>query len=129
MERRISVCGPSAASIGRPGWRWGTNRSARLRKIPPIARPIAAGNQAGSVPCTLVISIAGTSSDQKLAAIITPAAKPIIPLKSFWFTSRATKQTAAPSGVRVHVKIPARNAWFTGPSDRNHSIILPIPYS
>ena len=52
--------------------------------------------------------------DQKLAAIITPAAKPIIPASIRWLTVRVRKTADAPSAVMLHVKQPASSACTTG---------------
>ena len=56
----------------------------------------------------------GAKSDQKLAAIITPAAKPNMESISFLFTSLVKKTRAAPAAVTAQVKRVAMNAWETG---------------
>jgi hypothetical protein len=57
-------------------------------------------------------SMEGASSDQKLAAIMTPAAKPSIASKSLRLTFLVPNTSAAPSAVIPHVnsvaKAPAR---------------------
>lgn len=63
------------------------------RKTPPIRKPTTAGTQVG-MPFPPEISMAGARSDQKLAAIIIPAAKPREPSSSFLFTF-LTMNTAA----------------------------------
>ena len=66
---------PSLCDMAKPGWRWGRILSIRRIKTPPPMKPMAAVNQ-GMWPICSAISMPGASSDQKLAAIITPAAKP-----------------------------------------------------
>jgi len=61
------------------------------------------------------------TSDQKLAAIITPAAKPSIESMSAWPTRRVMKTSAAPRAVTSHVSAPARIACAIGSSAPNHS--------
>ncbi len=53
------------------------------------------------------MSMDGASSDQKLAAIMTPAANPIIASRRRWFTRRVKKTTDAPSAVTPQVNPPA----------------------
>jgi hypothetical protein len=68
------------------------------------------------------ISMDGASSDQKLAAIITPAAKPSIPSRKRRLTSLKKNTTLAPSAVTNQVKQVARNACIMGLSWENHSM-------
>ena len=65
------------------------------------------------------ISIAGASSDQKLAAIMMPAANPSMASSSRLLTSRVRKTPAAPSAVTPQVKRVARRACVTGASALN----------
>ncbi len=67
-------------------------------------------------------SIAGARSDQKLAAIMTPAAKPSIASRSFRGTFLVPNTRAAPSAVIPHVKSVAINACKTGVSPTKNSI-------
>jgi hypothetical protein len=60
------------------------------------------------------ISIAGASSDQKLAAIITPAAKPSIASNTLRFTALVKKTPARPRAVSPHVNSVAKSACATG---------------
>ena len=59
-------------------------------------------------------SIAGCSRDQKLAAIITPAANPSIVFKTFRLTFLKKKTVEAPSAVTNHVKSVAKRAISAG---------------
>ncbi len=88
-------------------------QSTAQRNAPPRRNPTVAGNQAGN-PWAREISIAGARSDQKLAAIITPAAKPIIESRTTRFMSRKRKTTLAPSAVTAQVKRHASNACMAG---------------
>lgn len=63
----------------------------------------------------------GASRDQKLAAIMTPAANPIIASSNRRFTRRVKKTRAAPNAVTSQVKHPANNDWYTGDKRLNHS--------
>jgi hypothetical protein len=58
--------------------------------------------------------MAGSKRDQKLAAIITPAAKPSMPSSSRRFISLNKKTAAAPRAVTPQVKHVARSAWRMG---------------
>ena len=78
-------------------------------KMPPNKKPIAAGNQAGKLP-SLPYSIEGCNNDQKLAAIIIPAAKPCIEVNMRSLTDLNTNTAAAPNAVSSHVIIPAISA-------------------
>jgi len=70
-------------------------------------------------------SIAGANKDQKLAAIITPAANPSIPSRIFLLTSLKKNTRPAPAAVIPQVKRPAAKACSTGlqPS-KNSNITL-----
>jgi hypothetical protein len=83
--------------------------SINRRKIVPSRKPKAAGTH-GIIPQFADISMAGDKSDQKLAASITPAAKPSMASNIFWLNSFAAKTSDAPAAVKAHVKIPAINA-------------------
>ena len=76
--------------------------------------PTAATSQ-GTCPISAAIAIPGASSDQKLAAIITPAAKPIIESMSLALTDRVKNTSAAPAAVTAQVKTVAISACSTGP--------------
>ena len=70
-------------------------------------------------------SIDGASKDQKLAAVITPAANPYIDANSFGFISDRKKNTSAePNAVKANVILPPSSANETGDA---FSIIL-IPF-
>jgi len=71
-----------------------------------------------------LISIAGSNNDQKLAAIITPAAKPNIEFKIFSFIDLKKKTIAAPSAVTNQVNRVAINASNTGLYAKSPSIFL-----
>ena len=71
------------------------------------------GTHEGRAPAS-ESSIAGASSDQKLAAIMTPAAKPNIASNSLRGTFFVPKTRAAPAAVIPHVNIVARSACTTG---------------
>jgi hypothetical protein len=68
-------------------------------------------------------SMAGASSDQKLAAIMTPAANPSIASNSLRLTFLVPNTSAAPSAVIPHVNAVARSACTTGGSPAKASII------
>ncbi len=67
-------------------------------KAPPERNPITAGIQ-GMLPFSSAIAIAGLSSDQKLAAIMMPAANPSMEFKIFLFMDLKKKTIAAPMAV------------------------------
>lgn len=77
--------------------------------MPPSKNPINGGMYSGSEPAP-ESSMAGASSDQKLAAIITPAAKPSIPSSSLRGTFLVPRTSDAPRAVIPQVKIPASKA-------------------
>ena len=84
------------------------------RNRPPTRKPTTAGNHDGSGPPS-DISIAGASSDQKLAAIMMPAAKPSMAFSTRLLTVLKKNTPAAPRAVIAHVKHVARSAARTGP--------------
>ena len=87
--------------------------SMSLRNTPPAKNPITAGTH-GMLPISSAISIPGASNDQKLAAIITPAAKPSIPSRSFRLIDLKKNTIPAPAPVMNHVKQVARKACMIG---------------
>ena len=62
------------------------------------------------------MSIAGSNSDQTLAAIITPAAKPSITLRKVREIVRVKNTGDAPIAVTPQVNPPASNTCQTGAS-------------
>jgi hypothetical protein len=85
-------------------------------KHPPSIKPAAGISHEPSS------SMAGAKSDQKDAAVITPAANPIIRSSSLWFISRIKKTSAAPQAVTKYVKHVAKKPCQTGLSSKNHAI-------
>ena len=60
----------------------------KIKNIIPSIKPIAGGNQLG-IPCFSASSAEGNINDHILAAIITPAANPIINFCTFrWITTK-----------------------------------------
>jgi len=90
------------------GKRWSTPS----RNAPPSKNPITAGSH-GISPIDSDNSMAGESKDQKLAAIITPAAKPSIESRTFLLISLKKKTIAAPSAVIPQVKRVAKKVCIT----------------
>lgn len=79
--------------------------SSAQRKAAPAAVPAAAGSQHGRTPAARVCSIAGRSMLHTEAAVITPPAKPIIPVCDFGSVSSRQKSTeAAPKEVIRNIK-------------------------
>ena len=74
-----------------------------------MANPIAAGKALVN-PSPGLISMAGASSDQKLAAIITPPVNPSIPSRARRFKSFTTNTSDAPKAVTNQVKVVAIRA-------------------
>ena len=68
----------------------------------------------GVIPISRASAIDGASSDQKLAAIITPAANPSDKSSSRRWTDLVKKTTDAPRAVTPHVKSVANKACVTG---------------
>jgi hypothetical protein len=110
---RHVVWRPSASDIFIPGWRWGSTRSKLRKKKPPARNPMTGGTQTGSEPAA-ESSIAGAKSDQKLAAIMTPAAKPSIESRSLRGTFLVPNTKDAPAAVIPQVNIVAKSACKTG---------------
>lgn len=94
-------------------------------KMPPPMKPMVAVNQGVWSSCP-AISIPGASNDQKLAAIITPAANPSMPSSSFGLISRCRNTTAAPTAVTPQVNRVAKKASKIG---LNCSIDATMPTS
>jgi hypothetical protein len=86
-----------------------------------------AGIQACLLACS-AISIAGANKLQKLAAIITPAAKPSMLSKTFLFIFLKKNTTEAPKAVTNHVKQVASSACIMGLSPLNQVKIMMPPY-
>ena len=112
VVRRSEEGKPSGVSES--GCRWGSSRSSSSKKSPPSTKPPAAGTQPGRGPPS-AISMAGISSDQTEAAIITPAANP---RKLRWNSSpaclRKKKTIPAPAAVARKVKPVPSSASKTG---------------
>ena len=79
------------------------------RSVPPLKKPNEVISQ-GIIFNVLDISIAGDNSDQKDAAIITPAANPNIASIKFLLTFLKKKTIDAPNRVIIHVNIVAIKA-------------------
>jgi len=75
--------------------------------------PMTALNH-GVWPNCSAISIPGAKRDQKLAAIITPAAKPKVESINLGFIVFDMNTNAAPAAVMPHVNKVANSAWVTG---------------
>jgi hypothetical protein len=58
--------------------------------------------------------MAGASSDQKLAAIMTPEANPSMTFRTLWLISLKKNTNAAPRAVMAQVPSVARKARNTG---------------
>lgn len=90
-----------------------TQASTKRKKIPPAAKPTAAGIQA-RLPYELsAYSIDGANKDQKEAAIITPAAKPSMVSSKRRLTVLKKNTTADPTIVQNHVNKPPSKACRT----------------
>jgi hypothetical protein len=112
---------------GIPGCRCGIILSIIKMNIPPPINPAAAGIQQG-IPRFFAISMAGANKDQKLAAIIIPAAKPSIPSRTCRLIVLNINTDPAPMAVSAHVKRVAISACTMGCKDENHVIVL-APFS
>jgi hypothetical protein len=111
------VFDPSESPTGSSRCKCGSILSIIIMNNPPKENPNATCAHDGTaviVSCISAKSRAGTRSDQKLAAIITPAANPSIASRTFWFTLVVRKTDAAPSAVRNHVKDVAIRACNIG---------------
>jgi hypothetical protein len=74
------------------------------------------------------MSMDGRRSDQKLAAIITPAANPIMTSRSRRFTLRVRKTTEAPKAVTNQVKDPASRDCNRGDKPPNQVVTTSIRF-
>ncbi len=83
------------------------------KNAPPLKKPTKAGTH-GVVLLSSAISIAGFSSDQKLAAIITPAANPNIEFKIRLSIVLKKKTIDAPNAVTPQVNKVAISASKMG---------------
>lgn len=81
MLRFKLVWMPSSSPVFDEKWMCGMSRSANQRKAAPSTKPIAATAHGGMGPPSDIF-MAGSKRDQKLAAIITPDAKPSIMLSA-----------------------------------------------
>src|SRR5690554_5789177 len=97
------------------------------RNSPPPMNPAAATTH-GVKPISAARSRPGLISDQKLAAIMTPAAKPSIVSKTFLLMVLKKNTREAPSAVTPHVKSVANSACVVG-SNRSKNSIIPSPTS
>ena len=91
--------------------------SIKRRKNPPARKPTAAGNQARLPYEVSAYSIEGCKSDQNEAAIMTPAAKPIMMSSNLRLICLKKKTMADPTMVQLHVNNPARKACKTTDCD------------
>jgi hypothetical protein len=83
---------------------------------------MSGGTQSGRDP-SAESDIEGARSDQKLAAIMTPAANPSIASSALRGTFFAPNTSAAPSAVSPHVNIVATSACTIGDRPERSSII------
>jgi hypothetical protein len=113
MLRCQLVWMPSFSDMGRPRCRWGRILSIIHRKPPPARKPTTAGSQ-GGVRLPSIMAMAGASKDQKLAAIITPAANPSIITSALRLTCLWKSTPAAPRAVSPQVNRVASKAWRIG---------------
>src|SRR5690606_11986625 len=96
--------------------RCGKYLSKKNRNNAPSPKPTAEGKTFAN-PSPSVISIAGASKLQKLAATITPPVKPSIPSKTERFMVFIKKTSDAPNAVSNQVKVVAISAPHTGSID------------
>ena len=78
----------------------------------PARKPTSGGIHL-TMPISSERAMAGLSSDQKLAAIMTPAVKPSAASSALGLTSLKKKTAPAPMAVRPQVKIVAASACHT----------------
>ncbi|TXT41710.1 MAG: hypothetical protein FD137_2673 [Spirochaetes bacterium] len=81
--------------------------STRRRKNPPARKPTRGGNHF-TKPMDSESSMAGARRDQKLAAIMTPAANPSMASKTRRLMVLKKNTRAAPRAVRPQVKRVAK---------------------
>lgn len=74
----------------------------------------ASGGIQGITPCSSAILMEGARRDQKLAAIITPAANPSMPSSALRFILLKKNTSDAPRAVTNHVKHVANKACTIG---------------
>ena len=91
----------------------------------PKPKPIAAGITFIN-PSPALISIAGNSRLQKLAATITPPVNPNIPSRAILLIVLNKKTVEAPKAVTPHVNRVAYKAPTTGFNPEKYSIIWSI---
>jgi hypothetical protein len=91
-------------------WAYDTILSDIQIKAAPLINPAGATNQAGADKNSSARSIAGCNKDQKLAAIITPAANPNIVFKILLLVFLKKTTVAAPKAVTIQVPIVAKRA-------------------
>ena len=77
----------------------------------PDKKPAVAISQGAVIPLSLALSTAGLKSDQKLADIITPAAKPRSSRELWASAFLYIKTAAAPMAVKSHVTVVAARAY------------------
>ena len=86
-----------------------TSLSEPQRNRAPIRNPTVATSQAGSPGSLSAWAMAGSSNDQKLAAIMTPAEKPSIRFSVFSLGEEKNTTVAAPKAVTSQVpKVAAK---------------------
>src|ERR671912_672390 len=78
----------------------------------PARKPTSGGTHL-TMPISSARAMAGLSSDQNLAAIMTPAVKPRAASSALGLTSLKKKTAAAPMAVRAQVNVVAANACHT----------------
>ena len=84
-------------------------------------KPMSGGIQSGRDP-SAESDIDGARSDQKLAAIMTPAANPSIASSTLRGTFFVPNTSAAPSAVSPHVNMVASSACTIGDNPAKRSI-------
>ena len=90
-----------------------TARSDAHRKTAPDRKPRVTTSQGGRPPIFSAQTMAGCSNDQKLAAIITPEAKPSMRFIILALGDRKKATVAAPSAVTAQVPRVAIRAQST----------------
>src|SRR5688572_3042818 len=78
----------------------------------PARKPTSGGTHL-TMPISSARAMAGLSSDQKLAAIMTPAVKPRAASSALGLTSLKKKTAPAPMAVRAQVNVVAASACHT----------------
>ena len=90
-----------------------TSLSDAQRNSAPVRNPMVATNHAGSPGSCSALAMAGSKSDQKLAAIMTPAEKPSMRFRTFGRGDVKKTTVAAPRAVTNHVPSVAISAIRT----------------